>query len=88
MECSALAVSRLSELLSCASAAVAANPFTGEVVMFGGLADVNPTNTWTYDGTTWSLQSPLIQPPLVYAGSAAFDPEGMPWFCLAAEAVA
>ena len=30
-----------------ASAAVAANPFTGEVVMFGGLADVNPVNTWT-----------------------------------------
>ena len=57
-----------------ASAAVAANPLTGEVVMFGGLADVNPNNTWTYDGTTWTLQSPLIQPPLEYAGSAAFDP--------------
>jgi hypothetical protein len=42
--------------------------------MFGGLADVNPNNTWTYDGTTWTLQSPLVQPPLVYAGSAAFDP--------------
>jgi Galactose oxidase, central domain len=56
-----------------ASAAVAANPFTGEVVMFGGLADVNQNNTWTYDGTTWTLQSPLIQPSLVYAGSAAFD---------------
>ena len=57
-----------------ASAAVAANPFTGEVVMFGGLADVNPVNTWTYDGTTWTLQSPQTQPTWVYAGSAAFDP--------------
>jgi hypothetical protein len=42
--------------------------------MFGGLADVNPNNTWTYDGTTWRLQSPAVQPLLVYAASAAFDP--------------
>ena len=40
------------------SAAVGVNNSTGEVVMFGGLADVNPFNTWTYDGTTWTLQSP------------------------------
>src|SRR5207253_144291 len=56
------------------SAAVGVNNSTGEVVMFGGLADVNPFNTWTYDGTTWTLQSPLTQPTLVYGGSAAFDP--------------
>jgi hypothetical protein len=56
------------------SAAVATNAFTGQVVMFGGLADVNPNNTWTYDGTTWTLQSPAVQPLLVYAASAAFDP--------------
>jgi hypothetical protein len=57
-----------------ASAAVATNTSTGQVVMFGGLADVNPNNTWTYDGTTWTLQSPAVQPLLVYAASAAFDP--------------
>jgi len=57
-----------------ASAAVATNTSIGEVVMFGGLADVNPNNTWTYDGTTWPLQSPVVQPPLVYSASAAFDP--------------
>jgi hypothetical protein len=57
-----------------ASAAVATNTSTGQVVMFGGLADVNPNNTWTYDGTTWTLQSPAVQPPLVYGASAAFDP--------------
>jgi galactose oxidase-like protein len=56
------------------SAAVATNTLTGQVVMFGGLADVNPNNTWTYDGTTWTQQSPAVQPPLVYAASAAFDP--------------
>src|SRR5439155_16286110 len=57
-----------------ASAAVATNTSTGQVVMFGGLADVNPNNTWTYDATTWTLQSPAVQPPLVYAASAASDP--------------
>jgi hypothetical protein len=56
------------------SAAVATNTSTGQVVMFGGLADVNPNNTWTYDGTTWTLQSPAVQPLLVYGASAAFDP--------------
>jgi hypothetical protein len=57
-----------------ASAAVATNTSTGQVVMFGGLADVNPNNTWTYDGATWTQQSPAVQPLLVYAASAAFDP--------------
>jgi hypothetical protein len=57
-----------------ASAAVATNASTGQVVMFGGLADVNPNNTWTYDGTTWTLQSPAVQPLLVYGASAAFAP--------------
>jgi hypothetical protein len=56
------------------SAAVATNTATGQVVMFGGLADVNPINTWTYDGTTWTLQSPRSQPPWVYGGTAVYDP--------------
>src|SRR5438552_13576370 len=56
------------------SAAVATNYFTHQVVLFGGLADVNPINTWTYDGKTWALQSAPTQPDWVYAGSAAFDP--------------
>ena len=55
------------------SAAVATNPVTRQVVLFGGLADVNPVNTWTYDGITWTLQSPVTQPLWVYAASAAFD---------------
>ena len=28
--------------------------------MFGGLADVNPNNTWTYDGAAWTQQSPAV----------------------------
>ena len=56
------------------SAAVGVNTFANQVVMFGGLGDVNPNNTWTYDGTTWTMQSPPTQPPLVYASSAIFDP--------------
>lgn len=56
------------------SAAVATNPTIDQVVLFGGLADVNPNNTWTYDGTTWTLRSPVNQPLLVYAASAAFEP--------------
>ena len=33
-----------------------------------------PINTWTYDGQTWTMESPATQPPLVYASSAVFDP--------------
>jgi Galactose oxidase, central domain len=55
------------------SAAVGLNPLRDQVVLFGGLADVNPNNTWTYDGTNWTMQNLSIQPQLVYASSAAFD---------------
>ena len=56
------------------SAAVGVNGFTGEAVLFGGLADINPVNTWTYNGANWTQQFPRTQPQWVYAGSAAFDP--------------
>lgn len=56
------------------SAAVGVNRVIKQIVMFGGLGDVNPFNTWTYNGTTWTMESPPTQPPLVYAGSAVFDP--------------
>jgi hypothetical protein len=55
------------------SAAVGFNPLLNQVVLFGGLADVNPNNTWTYDGTNWTMQNLSTQPQLVYGGSAAFD---------------
>lgn len=55
------------------SAAVGVNYVTKQAVLFGGLGDVNPFNTWTYDGHNWTLQSPATQPLLVYAGSTTFD---------------
>jgi Galactose oxidase, central domain len=56
------------------SAAVGVNYVTKKIVMFGGLGDVNPYNTWTYDGQTWTMESPATQPALVYASSTTFDP--------------
>ena len=55
-------------------AAVGVNRLIQQIVLFGGLGDVNPNNTWTYNGVTWTMESPLNQPPLVYSGTAAFDP--------------
>jgi len=55
------------------SAAVGLNPLLNQVVMFGGLANVNPVNAWTYDGITWTMQGVRTQPPWVYAGTAAFN---------------
>jgi len=57
------------------SGAVVANDDAhGNVVIFGGLGDVNPNNTWTWDGVNWTMQSPELQPPAVYYTPAAFDP--------------
>lgn len=55
------------------SAAVGFNPLTGKAVLFGGLADINPVNTWVYNGTTWTEKFPTTQPYWVYGASAAFD---------------
>ena len=56
------------------SSAVGVDNVSKQIVLYGGLADVNPLNTWTYDGTTWTLESPAMQPLTVYAASAAFEP--------------
>ncbi|MEO8043998.1 MAG: kelch repeat-containing protein [Spartobacteria bacterium] len=56
------------------SSAVGVDNVSKRIVLYGGLADVNPLNTWTYDGTTWTIQSPSMQPVTVYAASAAFEP--------------
>jgi hypothetical protein len=60
---------------SARGAAIIANDFAHKtVVMFGGLADVNPVNTWTWDGSDWTLQSTSAQPDSLYYAPAAFDP--------------
>ncbi len=56
------------------AAAVAVNRTSNRVVMFGGLAEVNPVNTWVYDGTTWKEEHPMTQPLWVYAGSGLYQP--------------
>jgi len=56
-------------------AAVVANDYGHrQVVIFGGLADVNPNNTWTWNGVDWTMQNPSTQPPWLYYTPAAFDP--------------
>ena len=45
-----------------------------QIVLYGGLGDLNPINTWTYDGTTWTLEFPANQPLTVYGASGVFDP--------------
>lgn len=55
-------------------AATSANYAEGSVVMFDGLGDVNPYNTWTWDGTTWTQQFPTVQPESLYSAGAAYDP--------------
>lgn len=60
---------------SARGAAIVANDFAhNTVVLYGGLADVNPVNTWTWDGVNWTLQSPSTQPDSLYYTPAAYDP--------------
>jgi hypothetical protein len=56
------------------AAVLATDPVRKQTVVFGGLADVNPVNTWTFDGHTWTQQFPNNQLSYrVYSG-AAYDP--------------
>ena len=55
--------------------AMAYDPATGNMVLFGGdnsgglLAD-----TWTWNGTTWTQLSPATSPPARFGASMAYDP--------------
>jgi hypothetical protein len=42
--------------------------------MFGGLAEVNPINTWIYDGHTWTQQFPSTQPSERLFTGTVYDP--------------
>lgn len=44
-----------------------------EVVMFGGAAGPVLDETWTYDGTSWTLRQPATKPPARLFGSMAYD---------------
>jgi len=52
---------------------VSLDPVRSDVVIFGGLASLFPGNTWSWDGTDWSQQTPTIQPPILYYSAATFD---------------
>ena len=52
---------------------VADDASTGEVVLFGGVA--NFANTWAWTGSTWTLLHPANSPQGRYSASAAFDPQ-------------
>jgi len=49
---------------------------TGAVVLFGGVNAGNTNNlndTWTWNGTTWTQQSPATSPPVRHDASMAYD---------------
>src|SRR5262249_20173453 len=46
----------------------------GNVVIYGGIADVNPINTWTFDGTDWRQENPTQQPDISYYAGSAWEP--------------
>ena len=48
----------------------------GVSVLFGGSSDAGPGNladTWTWNGFSWSKQSPAVSPPAVAGAAMAFD---------------
>jgi hypothetical protein len=57
-----------------AASAVALDRQHHNVVLFGGLGSIAPTNTWTWDGNNWMVHTPATQPPLRFDSSAAFEP--------------
>jgi hypothetical protein len=57
-----------------AAAVIGTDPVAKQTVVFGGIGDLNPDNTWTFDGHVWTNQSPATQPSeLTYAGTV-YDP--------------
>lgn len=62
----------LSAPVSGAGFAVADDPATGQVVLFGGRFDYN--NTWIWNGVRWSLAHPAQSPPGRASASLAYDP--------------
>ena len=46
----------------------------GELVVFGGLDRTSVLgDTWTWDGTTWTHETPATAPPARYLGAMAYD---------------
>ena len=59
-------------------ASMAYDPATKKVVLFGGQATVgqNPlSDTWSWNGSDWAIESPVASPPAVVITSMAYDPQ-------------
>jgi hypothetical protein len=56
------------------------DPATRQIVMYGGVSinaqgdGMAVTDTWTWDGTTWTQRHPLTSPGAHDSGVMAFDP--------------
>lgn len=60
-----------------ARAAVAYDPVTGNVVVFGGKTEFPPAtlgDTWTWDGSRWTQQHPATSPAPRYFATMWYDP--------------
>ena len=54
---------------------MAHDPATGNMVLFGGAGSGGDlSDTWTWDGTTWTQQSPATRPAAREEATMAFDP--------------
>jgi hypothetical protein len=58
-------------------AAMAYDPATGDVVMFGGTGSDGQVlaGTWLWDGSGWSEAGPVDSPPARYGAEMAWDPQ-------------
>jgi len=58
-------------------AAMADDPATGDVVMFGGTGGDGQVvaGTWLWDGSGWSEAGPVDSPPARYGAEMAWDPQ-------------
>lgn len=59
--------------LAGAGIAVADDPATHTVVVFGGVGDEH--STWLWTGTRWTLAHPSSSPPARFDATAAYDPQ-------------
>jgi hypothetical protein len=58
-------------------ASMAYDPATGQLVLFGGVGQGQTGimgDTWIWDGTTWTQQSPATSPPPLSGADLAYDP--------------
>jgi hypothetical protein len=53
--------------------AMAYDPVSKKIVLFGGYRTTAMRDTWTFDGTTWTRQHPPVAPPARTGSAMGFD---------------